>query len=173
MATPKQRELYILRHAKSDWDSSAQSDFERPLAKRGKKDVLAMGKWMAKQNFEFDYILSSPAERAKQTVYAVATELGVAKKGIHFNENIYMASVVTLLQLLGQCPDKAKRIMIVGHNPGLDDLLLYLVNDPPMTDSGKFLTTATLARIALPIDWSQLKRHCGSLISLTRPRDIA
>jgi phosphohistidine phosphatase len=173
VATPKQRELYILRHAKSDWDSSAQSDFERPLAKRGKKDAPAMGEWMAKQKIKIDYIASSPAERAKQTVYAVVKELDIAKKEIHFNDKIYMASLESLLRVLGEIPKKANKVMLVGHNPGLDDLLQYLVKDPPLTESGKLLTTACLARITLPQDWTQLQRHCGSLIDLTRPRDIA
>jgi phosphohistidine phosphatase len=173
MTTSKQHELFILRHAKSDWDSVAKSDFERPLAKRGEKDAPAMGKWMAKQHFNIDYIISSPAKRAKQTVHAVANELGIPKKDIHFNDKVYLASVETLLRLLGECPKNTKKVMIVGHNPGLDDLLQYLVNDPPLTDSGKLITTACLAQIALPKDWEHLQRHCGNLVSLTRPRDIA
>ncbi|WP_455211742.1 SixA phosphatase family protein [Kaarinaea lacus] len=166
------RELYILRHAKSDWDSDAESDFERPLAKRGKKDAPAMGNWMSKQKFSVNYIISSPAKRAKQTVYAVAKELGVSKQDIHFEQKIYMANLTTLLQLLQRGSVKSKNVMIVGHNPGLDDLLQHLVKDPPLTESGKLLTTASLARIAMPDNWSQLERHCGTLISLTRPRDI-
>ena len=173
MAGSKQRELYILRHAKSDWDSGAESDFDRPLAKRGKKDAPAMGKWMAKQHLKIDYITSSPAERAKQTIYAVVKELGIAKKEIHFTEQIYMANLESLLKILEKTPKEAKHVMLVGHNPGLDDLLQHLVKDAPLTDSGKLMTTACLARINLPKDWSQLQRHCGILISLTRPRDIA
>ena len=173
MATSHQRELYILRHAKSDWDSDANSDFERPLAKRGGKDAPAMGKWMAKQHLKIDYVTSSPAKRAKQTIYAVAEELGIGKKEIDFNDKIYLASLETLLKVLGKTPKKANHVMLVGHNPGLDDLLQHLVKNAPFTDSGKLMTTACLARISLPEDWSQLQRHCGTLISLTRPRDIA
>jgi phosphohistidine phosphatase len=172
MAISKQRELYILRHAKSDWGSDAKSDFDRPLAKRGKKDAPSMGKWLAKQNLKIDFIVSSPAERAKQTIYAVVKELGISKKEIHYNEKIYMASLETLLQVLEESPKKAKKVMLVGHNPGLDDLLQYLVKDPPLTESGKLLTTACLAQITLPEDWTQLQRHCGKLVNLTRPRDI-
>jgi len=172
MADSKQRELYILRHAKSDWDSDAQSDFDRPLAKRGKKDAPAMGKWMAKQNLHVDYIISSPAQRAKQTIHAVAKELEIPKHDIHFEPKIYMANLTTLLQILKTCSAKAKQVMIVGHNPGLDDLLQHLVKAPPLSANGKLLTTASLARIAMPNDWSNLERYCGTLITLTRPRDI-
>ena len=174
MAASKHRELYILRHAKSDWDSTAESDFERPLAKRGEKDAPAVGKWMHKQKLKADYIISSPARRAKQTIHAVSKELGVSKQDIHFNEKIYMAGVETLLQILAECPKNTKKILLVGHNPGLDDLLQYLVakQQLPFTQSGKLLTTATLARVGLTDDWSHLQRHCGDLISLTRPGDI-
>ena len=123
--------------------------------------------------FSVEAFASSPAERAKQTVYAVVKELDISKKEIHFNDKIYMASLESLLRVLGEIPKKAHRVMLVGHNPGLDDLLQYLVKDPPLTESGKLLTTACLARITLPQDWIQLQRHCGSLIDLTRPRDFA
>ena len=173
MASSKHRELYILRHAKSNWDSDAKSDFDRPLAKRGKKDAPAMGMWLAKQNTILHFIVSSPAERAKQTIYAVVKELGIDKKEIHFDEKIYMASAEALLQVLGEIPRKARKVMLVGHNPGLDGLLQYLVKHPPLTESGKLITTACLARISLPEDWTQLQRHCGRLIEFIRPRDIA
>ena len=173
MTKPTQRELYIFRHAKSDWDSGASSDFERPLANRGKKDAPVMGKWMKRQNLLPDYIVSSPAKRAKQTVKAVIKELGVSENKIHFNETIYMASVQTLLQVLAGVPQEAERVMIVGHNPGLDELLLYLVNAPPMTDSGKLMTTACLALVALPPDWSHLPKHCGVLTNITRPKELS
>lgn len=173
MAKTQQRELFLLRHAKSDWDSNADKDFDRPLAKRGNKDAPAMGKWMKKHKLLPDHIVSSPAERAKQTIYAVAQELDIAKKHVHFNKKIYLANLETLLQVLGECPQQSKTAMLVGHNPGLDDLLQYLVSDPPITNSGKLMTTACLARVALPHDWTQLPRHCGKLISITRPRDIA
>jgi len=172
MTASKHRQLYILRHAKSDWESYAKTDFDRPLAKRGKKDAPAMGKWMRKHDFVPDFIISSPAERAKQTILAVVEELGISKKDIHFNEKIYMADVATLLQVLQDCPRKANQVMLVGHNPGLDELLQFLVNDPPLTQNGKLLTTASFARISLPRDWTQLERHCGNLVSITRPKDI-
>jgi len=169
----KQRELLILRHAKSDWESDAKTDFDRPLARRGHRDAPAMGKWMNQQKLAPDYIISSPAMRAKQTVDAVTKELGIAHKHIHFNQKIYLASAESLLQILAECPKTAKQILIVGHNPGLDDLLQHLVDKPPLTGDGKLLTTACLARIALPEDWTQLPHHCGQLVAIIRPRDIA
>jgi phosphohistidine phosphatase len=174
MPASKRRELYILRHAKSDWESGAESDFERPLAKRGKKDAPAMGKWMSKHKLKIDYLISSPAERTRQTVHAVMKELHIAKKALHYDERIYLASVETLLQVLGECPIEAKNVMLVGHNPGLDDLLKYLIDERQLTfsPSGKLLTTATLAQISLPHDWGELPPRCGKLLSFIRPADL-
>jgi phosphohistidine phosphatase len=174
MPVSNHRELYILRHAKSDWGSAAESDFERPLAKRGKKDAPAMGRWMSNHKVKIDYVISSPAKRTKQTVHAVVKELHVPKGAVHFDERVYLASVETLLQVLKECPAGTRNLMLVGHNPGLDDLLKYLANEQqlPFTESGKLLTTASLAHLSLPKDWSRLDRHCGKLVSFTRPRDL-
>lgn len=174
MSPIKHRELYILRHAKSDWQSGAASDFDRPLSKRGKKDAPAMGKWMNKHKVKIDYLICSPAERARQTLNAVLKELHIPKKNIHFDEKVYLASVETLLQVLAQCPSKAEKVMLVGHNPGLEDLLKLLVDEPqlPFTESGKLLTTATLAHVSLPQNWDELVPHNGNLVSFTRPSDL-
>jgi phosphohistidine phosphatase len=174
MPSSKQHELYILRHAKSDWQSGAESDFARPLSKRGKKDAPAVAKWMTKHKVKIDCLISSPAERTRQTVNAVVNELHTPKKNIHFDERIYLASVETLLKVLKDCPSDAQKVMLVGHNPGLEDLLKYLVdeNQLPFTESGKLLTTASLVHISLPEDWSRLNPRCGTLISFTRPSDL-
>ena len=123
---------------------------------------------------KIDYLISSPAERTRQTVSAVVKELHTPKKDIHFDERGYLASVEMLLKVLKDCPGDAKKIMLVGHNPGLEDLLKYLVEESnlPVTASGKLLTTASLAHVSLPNDWKRLDSHCGSLISFTRPSDL-
>ena len=177
MTTPKTRELFILRHAKSDWDSAAKSDFDRPLAKRGKKDAPAMGKWMKERKLIPDHIVSSPAERAKQTIQAITHELDFDKKNdkknIHFDERVYLADLQMLLEVLAECPKKANKVMLVGHNPGLEQLLEYLVaGELPFSDSGKLITTGALAHVSMPYDWTKPLHHCGSLINLTRPKDI-
>jgi len=174
MPAEKHHELYILRHAKSDWESDAESDFHRPLAKRGKKDAPAIGKWMDKHKVKIDRLISSPAERTRQTVQAVIKELHISKKNIHFDDRVYLASLETLLEVLAECPSGPEKVMLVGHNPGLEDLLRFLVDERelPLTESGKLLTTATLAHVSLPRDWSRLNGHCGKLVSFIRPRDL-
>jgi phosphohistidine phosphatase len=171
--TQHSRHLLVLRHAKSDWNSGADSDFDRPLAKRGIKDAPLMGRWMKKHNIVPGYIVSSPALRAKQTIEAVAKELGITKDKIHFDDNIYAASLNTLLNILAACPKASKSILLVGHNPGLDDLVEYLCgNELGYTKSGKLMTTAALAQIAMPEHWDSLPRHCAGLIAITRPKEL-
>lgn len=173
MAQGQSRELVILRHAKSDWDTAAATDFERPLAKRGRKNAPVMGRWMKKNKIIPDYIISSPAERAKQTLELVLDKMNVDPMQVHYDKFVYMASLQTLLDVLGQAPKAVHRVLLVGHNPGLDNLLEFLCEkDLNYTDSGKLLTTASLARIALPKDWRQLSKSCGQLLNLARPKEI-
>ncbi|EIC21205.1 SixA phosphatase family protein [Thiorhodovibrio frisius] len=167
------RELLIMRHAKSDWDSSARSDFDRPLAKRGKRDAPRVGAWLYREGLVPDLILSSPAERARATVIKVCKRLDINKQNIHWDERIYEARAATLLELLDQCPPQSGTVLLVGHNPGLESLLQHLTDndfDPP--SDGKLLPTAAIARLEMPTDWSQLTRGCANLISLTRPKNL-
>ncbi|WOE70328.1 histidine phosphatase family protein [Hydrogenimonas thermophila] len=116
------RELFILRHAKSSWDDPSLADFDRPLNSRGKEDAPLMGEHLAKLGVKPDIIVSSPAKRAKKTAKIVAEQLGFNPEKIEFRETIYEASPQSLLYLVCQFPENAKRVMLVGHNPGLTEL---------------------------------------------------
>jgi len=167
------RELLILRHAKSDWASGAMSDFDRPLAERGRKDAPRLGKWMRDQGLNPAYVVSSPAVRATETAKAVVRSLEFQAKDIAFDERIYLAHLRTLLEVLASCPPDADPVMLVGHNPGLDELVEYLCEgELPLSDSGKLMTTCALARIELPDDWRKLPPGAGELLSLTRAREL-
>jgi phosphohistidine phosphatase len=168
-----QRELLILRHAKSAWDTDAPGDFDRPLAKRGRKDAPRMGRWMRKHDLVPDYVVSSPALRARETTAALVDELEIAENAVHFDERVYLGSALTLLQVLADVPNRARSVLLVGHNPGLEELLDHLCeNELVTTDDGKLLTTAGLARIGLSLGWDHLARHSGRLLALVRPREI-
>lgn len=167
------RELLIMRHAKSDWDSSARHDFDRPLAKRGKRDAPRVGAWLYREGLVPNLILSSPAERARATVLRVCKRLDMNKQNIRWDQRIYEAETATLLDILGECPPESTTVLMVGHNPGLESLLGYLSdNDFDLPADGKLLTTAAIARLEMPTDWTCLARGCASLISLTRPKDL-
>lgn len=167
------RRLLILRHAKSAWDTDAPTDFERPLAKRGKRDAPRIGSWLHEQGLAPDYVVSSPAKRAKQTTLKACRALGVKKEQVQWDERIYEAGVGALLGVLADAPTAAKTVMLVGHNPGLEDLTKHLGGaDVTVAEDGKLLPTATVANLEMPDDWSRLTRGAGRLVQITRPRSL-
>lgn len=167
------RELLILRHAKSDWDSGATSDFDRPLAKRGRKDAPKIGAWLYREGLVPDYVVSSPAERARQTTAKVCKSLDVKKSRIVWDNDLYEAEVPKLLAVLARCPSAAATVLLVGHNPGLEQLLMHLAGEElEIPHDGKLLPTGTVARLEMPDDWDRLPLGSGQLLSITRPRSI-
>lgn len=167
------RELLILRHAKSDWETPAASDFDRPLATRGKLDAPRMGAWLKGEGLRPDEILSSPAKRARQTALRVAKVVGIPKGSISWDGELYAAALADLLMALGRAGKRARRVLLVGHNPGLEELLHYLGGSttPPYAD-GKLLPTATIARLQMPKDWTHLTPGCARVVSITRPGEL-
>lgn len=166
------RELYILRHAKSDWESGATTDGERPLNKRGRKDAPRIGNWMREHYLYPGLVLCSPALRARETLDAVAEELQLPPERIRIVDELYMANLGTLLKILRDIPEDSDSIMLVGHNPGLDDLVAYLSHETlPLTESGKLMTTATLAHFKLPDNWTELEGK-GELVEVVRPAEL-
>lgn len=165
-------ELLILRHGKSDWESEL-NDFHRPLKDRGKRGAQRMGVWLAQHDLQPDYVVSSPAERAIVTAEKCCKAMGLGVDHIHADMRVYGAGTEMLVATLADCPDNAKRVLLVGHNPGLEDLLCWLsAENITLPDDGKLLPTATLARLKLDKNWNDLTRDCASLISITRPREL-
>lgn len=163
----------LLRHAKSDWDSAAGGDFARPLAKRGRVTAKRMGAWMRQHDIAPDYLISSPAVRARETVSRLCDALRIDAAQVRYEDRLYLADVDALLSILRGCPQEAESVMLVGHNPGLEDLLTYLCGeDVPSAAAGKLLPTAALARITLPDDWRSLQRNSGRIIAVTRPKEL-
>ena len=166
------RELLILRHAKSAWDTGAPADFDRPLSLRGLRASKRMGRYIAETGLLPDAIVCSSATRAVQTVHEVAQAARLSLQTVRFDNAIYEADLSTLLDVLGECDRGAHRTMIVGHNPGLEYLLDHLAGGVPVPGDGKLLPTAALARVDLPPDWRRLERGGGKLLGLTRVRDL-
>ncbi len=167
------RYLLVLRHAKSDWDTNAPSDFERPLAKRGERDAPRMGQWLKEQKLLPDHIVCSPALRARQTGEKACKAMGIKEKLINFDDRVYAATEGELLRVLADCPKKKKTVMLVGHNPGLEDLVVYLAGKGlEIPADGKLLPTAAVACLKMPENWKELKEGDGQFISITRPKEI-
>lgn len=167
------RELLILRHAKSDRGTAVASDFDRPLTGRGKRDAHRIGDWLRQEGLVPDHLVSSPARRALQTVARVCKALRVPKGQIAWDPEIYEATLARLLASLGRCPAGAARVLLAGHNPGLEMLLDFLTGDDQnLPEDGKQLPTGTLARLEMPEDWTQLSQGCARLICVIRPRTL-
>lgn len=166
-------ELLILRHAKSAWNTDAPTDFERPLNKRGRVDAPRMGRHLAEQGLVPDYVVSSPAMRARQTVIAVCAPLGITEEQIHWDPRIYHASTGALMDVLNESPKKAQRVMIAGHNPGLEMLVRTLSRERvPMPADYKLMPTAAVAHLSFDGDWSDLDGDTAELLSLTRVKSL-
>lgn len=157
--------LYILRHAKSSWDNPNLSDFERPLNERGFKDAPFMGKTMLRNGFQPDLILSSPAERARQTAMVVK-KAGQLKAQIQYDERIYEASPLRLLEIVSGLGNEIESVMLVGHNPGFEGLVKIL------TGEVQSMPTAALAVVDSEIEsWSGISPGNCRLRRMIRPEE--
>jgi len=167
------RQLLILRHAKSDWRAAVSTDFDRPLARRGRKAAAAMGGWLRGHRLIPDLILASPALRARQTVLRLCKAAAIPEATITWAPELYGAEVADLLELLAGCPAGGRRVMVVGHNPGLAHLLRYLAGAALVIPAdGKVLPTAALALLAVRGGWADLGPERVRLVSLTRARAV-
>jgi phosphohistidine phosphatase len=165
--------LYVLRHAKSDWRDSSLKDFDRPLNARGKIAAKAIGKEMLKRRMKPDLVLASPAVRAQQTLERVQEAYGAGFVTTH-ESAIYMAEPEALVDLVRRAPDDVKRLLLVGHNPGLQELVLTLSGPGELLDeAAEKFPTAAFAEIRFDADsWSEVNRGTGILECLLRPRDL-
>jgi phosphohistidine phosphatase len=165
------RELWLLRHGKSDREIAA-SDINRPLKKRGKRAAQQMGAWMKERKLIPDRVLTSPAERARETALRVCEKLGINEKDIHQDIRLYASSVGLLRRVLAECPPEFERVLLVAHNPELEQILIELVGAAQLPNKKKLMPTAALARIAMPEDWTQLEPQCAQLIAITYPKSL-
>jgi phosphohistidine phosphatase len=151
--------LTVLRHAKSSWDDPVERDFDRPLNGRGHRAARRMGEWLRTEGLQFDRIIASPALRIRQTIEGVETGLG-QRLPIEQDKRIYMASAATLFDLVRECPDSVSHLLVIGHNPGLEDLLLIATEGDQSAlrrEAELKYPTATFASIDIAIttkrDW--------------------
>jgi phosphohistidine phosphatase len=159
--------LLILRHAKSDWNNSQLSDYERPLNKRGKQDAPRIGQLLREEDLVPDLIITSSAERALATAEAVADASGFENE-IKYTRRLYHAAPEQYIELLQEVGKEHDRVMVVGHNPGLE----YLVE--LLTDARERMPTAALAQVELPIEqWAELNDGiAGKLVNVWLPKEL-
>jgi phosphohistidine phosphatase len=156
-----ERTLVLLRHAKSDW-SGGEADIDRPLAKRGRRQAPDAGRWLATNLDGIDLAVISPANRARSTWELASAELA-APPPRRVDERVYAASGDELLAVVQELPDHAETVVLVGHNPGIEDLASRLTGEwPPMP-------TSALAVISVPGSWSSAGRQPAVLRASGRP----
>ena len=166
------RTLILLRHGKSDW-STNDDDFDRPLKKRGINAASKAGKWLYEKKLVPDFVITSRAKRAVQTAELACKSMGIKIKEIYKQKQIYLATAEELLFALEDCPEQAERVMLVGHNPGLEELFYFLVNGRvTIPEDGKLMPTAALAILEMPDNWGKLDTGSAELRHLIRPRDL-
>lgn len=168
--------LGLFRHAKSDWHDPRARDFDRPLNARGRKGAEAMGRHIRDHAQRWDRVIASPAIRCAETI-EIACQAAGRPVAVNWDRRIYLASSATLADLLREQDGDPQSILMVGHNPGLEDLIFDLVPDDgssPLRDvvEAKF-PTAAYAVLELAIErWADLADRCARLVHLTRPRDL-
>ncbi len=168
------RQLYLWRHAKAVHGDMA--DFERSLTGRGHRDAELVARWMAEQEIEPDEVLCSPARRTTETWNALRRRLG-GEPVVKHPEGLYGASAAELLMRVQSLPDTIGSVLVVGHNPGLEQLALELSG--PDSDTGelaalqlKFPTGAVVVLETAISTWSALEKGTARLVKLVRPRDL-
>ena len=167
------RELFIVRHAKSDWSNDPAADYDRPLSPRGEQDVPRVAQWLVSSNIKPDLLISSPARRAIQTAETIATRVGIPEQAFVRDPRLYLANEEILLSVISQISDRYLSVMLVGHNPGLENILLRLSGDPlPFNDSGTLLTTANVVQLQFRTSWQKLQNKQGRLVNFIRPETL-
>jgi phosphohistidine phosphatase len=156
--------LFLLRHAKSSWKDKTLTDFERPLNSRGRKAAETMSAFFKQEKVNPDLILSSCATRARQTIDIIVRSARL-RTDLRFDERIYEASISRLLEVVTQIEKSARSVLIVGHNPGLEELLSAL------TTQTETMPTAALAKISFKIsNWNNAVKG-GALEWVVRPKE--
>jgi phosphohistidine phosphatase len=169
------RRLMLLRHAKSDWSAAGQRDHERILAPRGREAAPLVGAYMAQHGLTPDKALVSTARRARETWDLVAPAFR-KQPAVAYEDRIYEASPKAILSALQETEAGMHALLVVGHNPGLQELSKLLMASGDIDARQRLIEkypTAGLAVIDFPVDsWSDLHPHGGRLDRFVTPRSL-
>ncbi|MBC6404583.1 MAG: histidine phosphatase family protein [Rhodospirillales bacterium] len=171
------RQLLLLRHAKSSWSKTGLQDHDRPLSRRGQQAAPEMGRYLARSNLRPDLVLCSTANRARTTWRLVAKALGGPEVPVKEDRALYHAAPSELMEQVRNAPDEARRIVLVGHNPGMESLAQHLAGD--RSDEDKLMQlqdkypTAGLAlfQVDAPSWAGVIAKNC-TLIDFVTPREL-
>jgi phosphohistidine phosphatase len=169
----KPKRLFLLRHAKSSWADGFTEDFDRPLNKRGRKAAASLAKWLKTRDFEPDFVLCSAAARTRQTLDLIQ-ESFKAHPEISIERRLYLAEADLLRARIGELGTPAS-VLLIGHNPGLEDLAQHLI--PPAETAararieGKFPTCAFVALTFKAESWTRIGPANATLDAYRVPAD--
>lgn len=162
----QQKILVLVRHAKSSWEHSGLADYQRPLNLRGERDAPRMGQRLVKRNINLELIISSTAVRALTTAQTIAKKLNYALENIILDESIYGADPRELIDMLRVVDNRYNCIMLVGHNPGITELVYQLSGE----DLGN-VPTCGIATLSFDIqEWGGVKEGQAQLLDFDYPK---
>jgi phosphohistidine phosphatase len=160
--------LTLIRHAKSSWDDARLADYDRPLSKRGVRDLPVIGQALAARSPAPDLVVSSPACRACETAVAVAEAFGLDPAHIVTHDRVYDAELDDLLAVIRGLDSSRSNVFLVGHNPGLFDLTEALTGRRLPK-----LATCGVVMMKMPLrDWSEVRPGCAELVDHFAPKDL-
>lgn len=160
--------MFLVRHAKSSWDERGIDDFDRPLKSRGHADAPIMGRRLLNRHIRPDVILSSPANRAITTARYIARELNYSTADIIEDKLLYHATADEILEIIQEVSPNATCAILVGHNPGLTDSVLYLSGE-----GIENVPTCGVVEIEFPATaWNEVQPRSGRLVSFDYPKNV-
>ncbi|MGB3469002.1 MAG: histidine phosphatase family protein [Cyclobacteriaceae bacterium] len=162
------KKLYVIRHAKSSWKDYTLDDWERPLNKRGKRNIPEMGEFLKQKKTYIELFISSHAVRALKTAKGIAKSLDYSTKSISITPDLYHAGTDDILEVLASVDDSISSVAIFGHNPGFT----MFVNELTKSDIDNVPTCGVCA-ISVKVDnWQDIKEGCGILDYFMYPKAL-
>lgn len=169
------KKLSVLRHAKSSWKEKDLGDFNRPLNDRGWKDALRIGREMKRRGMHFDLVVASTAARVRETIDGIEEKFQF-RAAVRFEPQLYLAGLDTLLSVVQGLPDEVNAALLVGHNPGVWELLLALTGEDHRGLRARIESkypTGALAVAEISVErWGAAGPRTGMLVDLILPRDL-
>ena len=160
------RSLYLLRHAKSSWGDEGLRDFDRPLKRRGREAAEQVGKRLALETLNAPLVICSPALRTRETAEIVLQSANLSAEQ-RFDERVYEASLRDLVEVVSEIPDEKQVAILIGHNPGLEELLTFL------TGESRQMPTCAVAKIQLDVEsWKEARAGKGSPQWFITPKEL-
>lgn len=165
------KRIYLLRHAKAEWNDETPSDYARPLSREGRKEALLMGEYMRKALMIPDAVLCSPARRTRETLEIIGENLVMPVPV--FEPIIYESGCMDILCSLKDANDEASSVLLIGHNPTISVLFNFLVKKEQKTAASRDFPTCSLGVLSSEIDhWKELAPNSCDTLLFIRPQDL-